>query len=392
MPSKTSDNMRSAVQLPSGSSSSLALVHPTREELLNQFKLNGAEWRAALSPEAYLRREDYLANQDLTRDGGISYWILIDRDCHNALDPQSSARLPLASCETFRKRALVWKDGKVQETITHGIGSVFCASHLRKRGYAQRLMTELGKALRTYQAEEKECLFSVLYSDIGKSFYAGFGWEPYDSAHLSIPATSKAFPGLPTVRPLYDADLDELCNLDEEHITKQLEARPKDSKIAVVLTPDVQTIRWHHARENFVGNELHGRTPEIKGAIVGTEKGKRVWCYWTRMWFNPDPSESKENTFYILRMVAEDEEQDNTDAIAALLALGQQEAEKWKMEKVEVWNPSAATTAAARKLYNDVEIVERDTESIASLRWHGELERPVTEVVDWVHIEKYVWC
>ena len=135
-----------------------------------QFNLNGAEWRGALSLPAYLRREETLSQQALTRDGGISYWILIDTALDgNPLDPSSGTRLPLASCETYRKKTLIWQNGELHESICHGIGSVFCASHLRKRGYAQRLMTELSQALRTYQMEEgKECEFSILFSDIGK--------------------------------------------------------------------------------------------------------------------------------------------------------------------------------------------------------------------------------
>lgn len=162
--------MGSLADLPHGSSPSLALVHPTLEEKLMQFRLNGAEWRGALSLEAYLRREDVLAQQALTKDGGITYWILIDKNAQgNPLDPMSPTRLPLASCETYRKRALVWRDGQVQETICHGIGSVFCAPHLRGRKYAQRMMQELGEALQTHQTSENQgCLFTVLFSDIGK--------------------------------------------------------------------------------------------------------------------------------------------------------------------------------------------------------------------------------
>lgn len=162
--------MGSLIELPHGSSPDLALVHPTQEEKLIQFNLNSAEWRGALSQEAYLRREDELSKQDHTKDGGISYWILIDKTAkRNPLDPTSSARLPLASCETYRKKALVWKDGELKETICHGIGSVFCAPHLRGRKYAQRMMQELGEALTTYQTDETEdCMFSVLFSDIGK--------------------------------------------------------------------------------------------------------------------------------------------------------------------------------------------------------------------------------
>lgn len=158
------------IDLPRGDSPTLQLVHPTQEEKLIQFNLNGAEWRGALSLPAYLRREETLANQTLTRDGGISYWILVDTALEgNPFDPSSKTRLPLASCETYRKRALVWQNGELHESICHGIGSVYCAPHLRKRGYAQRMMTELCKTLKTYQMEhDRENLFSVLFSDIGK--------------------------------------------------------------------------------------------------------------------------------------------------------------------------------------------------------------------------------
>lgn len=153
-----------------GDAPSLALVHPTEAEKQIQFSLNGAEWRGALSIAAYVQRELTLSKTALTRDGGISYWILVDTSLpNNPLDPDSGTRLPLVSCETYRKKALVWQNGELKEVICHGIGSVFCANHLRKRGYAQRMMTELSKVLRTHQTDDKaESLFSVLFSDIGK--------------------------------------------------------------------------------------------------------------------------------------------------------------------------------------------------------------------------------
>jgi GNAT superfamily N-acetyltransferase len=162
--------MTDHLALPPGNSPTLALVQPTEEERGYQFRLNGAEWRGALTLAAYLRREEVLSHQDLTRHGGITWWILVDQAAEkNPLDPSSSLRLPLASCETYRKRALVWQDGKVLDTICHGIGSVFCAKDLRGRGYAARLMQEVGKVLRTWQADEQTpCMSSVLFSDIGK--------------------------------------------------------------------------------------------------------------------------------------------------------------------------------------------------------------------------------
>ncbi|KAF1840802.1 uncharacterized protein K460DRAFT_295557 [Cucurbitaria berberidis CBS 394.84] len=389
-----------------GDSPAIILVHPTEEEKLIQFNLNGAEWRGALSLEAYLRRETVLSQQTLTKDGGITYWILIDTSLPHQL---GRPKLPLASCETYRKKALVWQDGKLQEVICHGIGSVFCASHLRRRGYAQRLMTELGKALRTYQTDEKtQSLFSVLYSDIGKKFYKDFGWEPFDSSHVALNAgTSADASSLPAARPLYAEDLEELCEIDVASVRRNLESRPKGSKTAVALLPDIETIRWHHARENFVGMELHRKAPNIKGAIVGTEKGKRVWCYWTRMWYNQNPAEAKGNTMHILRLVIEDGvwgdtaasnvngnsvDHSHDAAIAALLVVAQREAEEWKMEHVEMWAPTPAALAAAQRLDPSAKVVARDTESIASLQWFPEHDGPVADKIDWIGNEKYGWC
>ncbi|KAF1838002.1 hypothetical protein BDW02DRAFT_627551 [Decorospora gaudefroyi] len=392
-----------------GDAPSLTLVHPTEAEKRIQFSLNGAEWSGALSLPAYLRREATLAQTALTRDGGITYWILVDTSLPgNPLDPKSGTRLPLASCETYRKKALVWQKGEVKEVICHGIGSVFCANHLRKRGYAQRMMMELGKALRTHQTEEGiECLFSVLFSDIGKEFYTRFGWEPFSSSHVSLPATSSHdTASLPTVRPLYAEDLEELCEIDVATTRRSLESRPKDSKTAVALLPNLETIQWFHAREDFVGMELHGKTPKIRGAMVGNEKDKRVWCYWTRMWYNQNPAEAKGNTLHILRLVIEDgswegpsskSNGETTDhshdaAIAALLAMAQREAETCKMERVEMWAPSPTAMAAVKKLDPSAKVIDRDTESIASLQWFPEHDGPVADKIDWIGNEKYGWC
>ena len=401
--------MGSHMELPQGNSPTLTLVHPTEKEKLYQFKLNGAEWRGALSLDAYLRREALLSEQDLTREGGITYWFLVDTANHNAIDPEAEVRLPLASCESYRKKALVWRDGKIRETVTHGIGSVFCANHLRKRGYAQRMMEEVGTALQAHQTGDQECLFSVLFSDIGKKFYNAFGWEPFNSSHISIPPSKPKkldVADLPTARPLYKDDLAELCKVDETLIRKSLESRNSHSNAAVALVPDVETIHWHHARENFVGNELHGKSPKIKGAIVHSETGKRVWMYWTRMWYNQNPKESKGNTLHILRLVIEDEGHASWEghgnsassslahvtAIAALLSIAQNEAEEWRMEEIEIWNPSSETVAAAQMLHPEAKVIDRDSESIASLRWYPQHDGPVADSIDWIGNEKYGWC
>jgi hypothetical protein len=200
---------------------------------------------------------------------------------------------------------------------------------------------------------------------------------------------------------LYAEDLPDLCKIDETLIKESLEARPQGSKTAVALVPDVETVQWHHAREEFVGQEVHARVPKIKGAIVGNEVGKRVWCYWTRVWYNEDVSVVKGNTMHILRLVVEDDVLGNKDAtegegysaaIAALLAFAQREAEEWKTENVELWSPSASALTGARMLDKNAKVVDRDAESIASLLWYPVHEGSAVDHVDWISNEKYGWC
>lgn len=212
---------------------------------------------------------------------------------------------------------------------------------------------------------------------------------------------------LPVARPLYAQDLPELCEVDIAGVKRSLESRSEGSNTAVAIEPDVDTIRWHHAREEFVGTELHGKKPQVKGAIVGTEKGKRVWCYWTRMWYNSNPVDVKDNTLHILRLVVEDGVWEQTSsrqangsvvdhshdaAIAALMAMAQREAEEWKMEQVQIWNPSSATVSAAQRLDATAQVEDRDMESITSLQWVPEHDGPVAEKIDWLCNEKYGWC
>jgi len=214
---------------------------------------------------------------------------------------------------------------------------------------------------------------------------------------------------LPATRPLHDHDLAELCSIDEQLLRKAMQSMTNTQKVTVALLPTVEKIGWHHAREAFVGLEMYGKSPEIKGAIIGDEVGKRVWCIWTRTWYNEDPTASKGNTLHILRLVIEQQElflshQSNAyqegfeyvKAIAALLLAAQNQAREWNIDDVEVWNPTTATIRATQLIYPEASVVHRDGESIASLRWHGESPAPdgkkIVDHVDWIGNEKYGWC
>lgn len=384
--------------LPHASSPTLRLAHATPAQKLVQALETSAVWRGPLSVAAYLRREKYLANQALTVNLGITHWVLVD-----SAEPEGSRRV-LCSCESIRKRAIVARGGKAKDAISHCVTNVFCPPQHSRRGYARRMMKELGSVLGTYQTEETamESLFSALWSDIGKIFYAEHGWEPFPSSHICIPAVQSPAPvsfgtRLPRrLKLLRASDIESLCAADEEGLRKALSARPASSPPAICLVPDHQIMSWHHAREDFIATELHGRAPEIKGALVsGSAPGQRAWCYWTLMWHHdpsshqngPPNNDNNNNTLHLLRLVVE---KADVQSIEALLRAAQLYAGLWKMGSVQFWNPTPKTVEAARRIDIDAQVVDRDEQSISSVKWFGSDEDKVG--MEWVGNEKYAWC
>ena len=219
---------------------------------------------------------------------------------------------------------------------------------------------------------------------------------------------SNPFKNLQAADLLYADDLPDLCRADEAALRARI-AQPKspDGGITVALVPDVETIRWHHAREEFIAKELFNKPLPVKGAIVRGEDGSRVWCIWTRTF----GGEEAENTLNILRLVIEGDEdlgrqtsQDGSSltslrsadqqrvlAAASVLQEARREAVAWTMKDVQIWNPTHLAMLAVRYLDSSATLIQRDEDSIASLRWHGPELAPGVEI-NWVGNEKYGWC
>ena len=377
--------------LPSSTSSSVHLTHPTPDERKVTWTLNSRNWGVALSLDDYIQREEHLMETPLSRNSGVTHWILTP----SASAPDS--RPILATCETLRKRALVRSaDGEVRDVITHGIGSVFADPKYRGRGYAGRMLRDVGEKLKTWQTNEgTECLFSILYSDIGKTYYAGHGWVPFPSTHVEFPpnpqTSSQQTAGL--AKPLTDAELPPLCALDEQYIRQEL-SNIKDDRVHVALIPDYDTMVWHHMRENFMTKKLFGRSPTVKGAIAG-ESGSRVWAVWTRMYTGLLDKSDSENILHILRLVIENDSAQETAANAeklkSILEVAQREAKEWRSGHVELWNPTPYVRSLVQSLAVEHSEVEREKDSIASLRWYGHGSGGV-ENIEWVGNEKHGWC
>ena len=384
--------------LPDGDSPDLILVPATPEERIASIKLNSIAWKGPLDLETYITREDHLHNHQLVRDG-VTCWILVDGS-----EPEGD-RTILSSCETYPKKALLAHKGQVEEVSTHGIGSVYCRPEFRGKGYAKRMMEELSRKLDTWKMEQQprgRTLFTILFSDIGKKFYAQFGWEPYASAHMVLPARAKddveeksnGTSEHQVTRDLLAEDVKQtMCNDTVlSTLREEMQRASQQSQAAqVAILPDFDHYSWHWAREEFFVRELYSdrSPPLVKGA--GNDAAQ-VYCTWNRN-FGDTPESS---VLYILRWVynkptSADEEQGLIRAMVGILRRTQQEAKEWDLSTVEFWNPDPILQKAVQVLDPDVQVEHREKSSIPCLRWTGD-QHGLGQDVEWVLNEKYAWC
>ena len=386
-----------ATQLPLASSSSLLLVPATPLEYVHTWHLNADEWRGPLTLEQYFDREEWLKNQALTKNDQITAWILTSETLPQTPD---GARPILAACETLLKHAFVAKNGQVSQIRSHGVASVYTRQEYRSRGYARRMMEEVGKALKTWQQDDGATgLFSTLYSDIGTLFYATSGWKVFPSTHILLTCleSEEAYDairqdlGLPLVSDMQAEDLQQLPTV--QHLEEELKrGSTNDPSLSfVAYRPDLNHFGWHHAREDVQCRILQMPEPKVKGAVHAASGVGLIWC---RVF----ASKPEHHQLAILRTVVPPQAitSASTDVeliLAALLLRAQLEARKWKMlAGVELWSPADVTLKAAQRLRREeegqIEVMTRDKEHVCCLKWDGN----ANEQVVWLANERYAWC
>ena len=243
---------------------------------------------------------------------------------------------------------------------------------------------------------------------MSQKFYAQNGWHPFPSRHISLLPISDTNPLSypPGLSLLYTQDLPDLCQQDETMLKEELvrKSHAASGLCRLAFVPAHESMQWFHAREEFFAGETLHRDPEVKGAITTDAEGKRIWCIWVRMFGNQEDG----NTLYILRLtgegvpnISDPQAQGSAEgvpatrhkvsAIGLLLQAACIEAARWGMDDVQLWNPSALVLQTAKEILPDIGVVDREKDSIASLRWHG----PALDVgmeVEWVANDKFAWC
>ena len=390
-------------QLPAASSPDLEIVPVTPLEYVHTWHLNFDEWRGPLSMRQYIDREEFLLHTDLSKDGQITAWILTSRSLPRNAD---GSRPIFAACESMLKRAYVAHEGDLQEILAHGIASVYTRPEYRGKGYAGRMLKELGPTLRGWQRPRDQRHFSVLFSDIGNTYYSRFGWKTFPSEHITLQPVSsievvtklRTSLQLPEVRDLTAEDVSKIPAISylEQELRESSSAAPK--KYFVAVCPDGKHFSWHHAREDIQCKILGLPYPEVKGAMH-TATG--IALVWIRILAN----EHKDNQLVILRTILPPPtkdlpSEDLSRILAALLLRAQLEAGKWNMYNgVELWSPDKSVLGAAELLAGSeleagpepkklVEVISRDKEHVCCMQWAGD----ESDEIVWVANERFEWC
>lgn len=381
--------------LPSSSSPTVILTNPTPPERNRTWTYSQPEWGNSLTVPEYLNREEYLLTIPLARNGGITNWILTDSAA--AIDPITAERPVLASCETLRKRALVrGKDGIVRDVWAYGIASVFTYSEFRGRGYASKMIELLRGYMTAKQQESGEPAFSILFSDIGKEFYAKHGWMPLENTQIEyrVKGSPVEFDAS-IIKLLGDEDLASLAERDEELIRKEMALpNPVEApKTRVAVLPDIDTLQWHFYRQAFICNTAYGRKPTVHGALyTSPSTGSRVWGLFERNHYG-GPNKPEKNVLSFLRFVVEDSgiiDEELFEAVVGIFRAAEKEAKDWECSKVEIWNPLGRVRKIVENAAEFESIfVVRDAKNLASLNWFGE---GTAEDLDWVVNERFEWC
>ncbi|KAI0173879.1 hypothetical protein BJ166DRAFT_131426 [Pestalotiopsis sp. NC0098] len=394
--------MRSTVGLPGSESPDLHLSQPSPEECIAIWRDTAELWKDALTVPLYIAEAQHLLATALAQDGGMTTWILVDKH----LPPDQ--RQIFSSCETYQKRALLSDEaGDVEDCVVHGIASVFCSSEFRGRGFGTRLLKDLAKVLREWQSEHGRSIGSVLYSDVGKKYYSRLGWHPHpQNWHLSFPAVKMQKPAMACA--ISESELEALCVRDEAMIRTAMRV-PVSAQRRVVILPDLRQILWHIRKEDFVTRHVFGSTPHVKGAIAG-EPGKQVWAVWAHRYYrHPDHPGQDENVLYILRLVVEGDETatkphadqpslsteayiEQAAALKAVLQAAQAEAAQWRLDRVDLWEPSPLVQSLVRQDGFDCTRVERQEGCIASALWFVKGNDVAGTAPAWVNNEHYAWC
>ncbi|PGH05641.1 hypothetical protein GX51_02800 [Blastomyces parvus] len=386
--SKTSEQLSTTIDGPEGSEVVVFNEATTDEQQVKCFKIVGASFGWPLPEADYIEREKFLVQRPLTRSNGagVRWWCL-------QVQAGDGCGRVVATCKTLNRDLLIrTAAGNTRQGQGYCIGAVATDKRYRRLGLAEFLLRAVARWMDGPGGAEA----SMLYSSVGK-YYTNKGWKmlPAFQSVLSVsqPVISLNRSGLPTTQPLMPDEIPALCARDIEDIKANFpKYKPTGAEILMTVLPSANIIGWLHDRAAFISRKTNGEVPPVKGAI--SEDGK-MWMYWHHDF--PDreltiqrvvmPTKAAEDA-------GEESQPPTTSALTSLLLAALDEAQKWKLHKLVIWNPTPELHRAIHFVQQqfrvDVINEERVNSNVPSVRWKGGKEDETREV-SICHNEYYAW-
>ncbi|KAJ1559604.1 hypothetical protein HK405_009996 [Cladochytrium tenue] len=350
----------------------LRLVKASSAQIVQAWENNHVSWGVPLSREKYRQRETFLGS---TTAHGCSRttWVLVPAGL-----PDDTLDF-VAACETYPRPCLVTDGhGAVAQRTCVSIASVFTPEQHRNHGYAGAVMRSVMGMIADPQAESKlffpppppadapdspEGSFadhwrhaenrvvaaSTLYSEVGSTYYARFGWlyQPSFALSVYLPNDDDASSVLAAVGgehytvPIFDEDIAAIMAKDAEMLRDELRRSDEPS---FCLLPTKEIVAWFNASADFNGKEVPRASapddtkvggdkddgPVVRGAIWADSGAFALWF--------PDFVEHK---LVVLRLRAT-----TRTEVEALLLAAVGHAAALGIKKVTVWCDDPAAVAA----------------------------------------------
>jgi hypothetical protein len=244
-----------------------------------------------------------------------------------------------------------------------GVASVFTPAQNRGKGYAGLMMRLLADKLREIAGNEG---FSVLFSDVGPTFYAkNGGWVTCDAGTLVIPS-DKSFQSDVSVEFLTLESAKRWIGEDQRALREELSG--EEGRMVIQMIPQHSELEWAALRDRHGAEHRKLATPEDVGSQVLEDKD---WGY--ILWFH----EWKNSSLTVLRL----REPSSDVALIALIESALSEARQSGMQKLTIWSPSDRLVKVA-----GIPKIERKS-SLPALLYMGK-----EGTVKWKSIEKLGWC
>ncbi|KAG3074885.1 hypothetical protein PI124_g20381 [Phytophthora idaei] len=363
--------------------SKFRVVQLTQEALKVQCKVDDfEEWGApTLDLPQYQRKEELQRTTPFSQRGSIFWALVEDTGTGDTGDSSLVAGQTLlyCHCESHCFDCAVRRSsGEIERGYSHHIGSVFTLPQHRKRGLAKLFLCEVAKQL----GQLPGSLVSVLYSDIGPTYYDKLGWKlhPSKMATLDVAHPFNNKSSAAELEPLTsDDNFDSFLQADNARLVKELSSDRFEGQEAFVILPTRVSIEWQFCIGVYFARVRQYEELPSRCGVKIDEDAFIIWCH-----------NLKASTLNLVRARLPEGGKNAAETTRLLLNKALKEARKFRLRKITIWDPPSILADAEVRSQFEIQFVERE-DSLSSamvFRHGGDVDAALPH---WLANEKYAW-